>query len=50
MPKFNINKINFESRELSFYRIFAGIEDDNVEIPRVKHPPEQITYNFKKSL
>tara|TARA_B100000678_G_scaffold124478_1_gene104204 strand:+ start:93 stop:644 length:552 start_codon:yes stop_codon:yes gene_type:complete len=50
IPEFNINKINFDSKELSFYRVFAGIEDDNVEISRVKHSPESIKYNFNKSL
>ena len=45
-----INKINFDPKELSFYRVFAGIENDNVEISRVKHSPESIKYNFNKSL
>ena len=50
IPEFNINKINFDPKELSFYRVFAGIENDNVEISRVKHSPESIKYNFNKSL
>ena len=50
MTEFNINKINFDPKELSFYRVFAGIENDNVEISRVRHSPESIKYNFNKSL
>ena len=50
MTEFNINKINFDPKVLSFYRVFAGIENDNVEISRVRHSPESIKYNFNKSL
>ena len=46
---FNINKINFDKKELSLYRIHVGIES-NEEISRVSHTPEEITNNFKLSL
>ncbi|MBH44944.1 MAG: sulfopyruvate decarboxylase subunit beta [Dehalococcoidia bacterium] len=43
---FDINKISFDKKELSFYRIHVGIES-NEEISRVAHTPEEITSNFK---
>tara|TARA_Y100000996_G_scaffold409539_1_gene390357 strand:- start:484 stop:1032 length:549 start_codon:yes stop_codon:yes gene_type:complete len=46
---FDINKISFDKKELSFYRIHVGIES-NEEISRVTHTPEEITNNFKLTL